>query len=379
MDGENLLFSDGWTAGDVGFSFDPGASASGVDNSVMRGDTGMETPGMAAPVDPLEPSNNRFVRLFEASAPEDRLGTALFGRGELQGSGQDKDGKAFMASYEASAEHPGLMEEGFSVNPFMKEVKGAAPDAGGSQAGGDTGQANPVAPPPHAGQPGAQSASDKFKMRPDLGDSVKEFESGDRGAGTVSNPRADDKGGVSYGTYQFTSMHKGAVGGTVKVFLESQEGKQYAPEFSGLVPGSAEFSNKWREISSREPEALHQAERDFIYRTHYLPSAKKADDSGLDINNPAIQDMVWSTSVQHGPGGFRSVLNNTVKTDPDLRTKSAEDQLKEIYWARSGFVGPNQWAVGGGRYFGSPQKQPGEFEVVRARNEAYQLEKAKMR
>lgn len=284
----------------------------------------------------------------------------------LQSTGQGKDGKAFMASYEDSSEHPGMMEDGFSVNPYLKEVKGAAPGAGGSQAGGDSGQASPAASSSNAGQPGAQSASDKFKMRPDLGDSVKEFESGKRGVGSVSSG-VNDPGGVSYGTYQFSSAK-----GTAGEFIASPEGKKYAPEFAGLAPGSAEYSAKWKELAARDPDGLHQAEKEFIYRTHYLPQAQRAADKGLDMNNPAVQDAVWSGTVQHGPAGFGKVLNKAEESDPYFKYRSTEDQLKEVYWARSGSAGGNAWGSRGGRYFGNPQNQPGEFEVIRARNDAYQ-------
>ncbi len=131
-----------------------------------------------------------------------------------------------------------------------------------------------------------------------LGSLSEKYETGGRGPGTVSSG-AGDPGGVSYGVYQMTSRD----GGTVAAFVGQRE-FPWAKEMAGLVPGSAAFSARWREIAAREPERFRAAQHDFVRRTHFEPlAARLRRDYGLEVatRSPALQDVVWSTAVQHGP------------------------------------------------------------------------------
>ncbi len=148
----------------------------------------------------------------------------------------------------------------------------------------------PVAPPPSAGVGGSAPT---FV----LGGLSAKFEG--HGLTTISSG-VGDPGGVSYGTYQLKSQPDG---GTVKQFV-SQPDFPFRNDFAGLVPGSAQFSAKWRDIASRFPENFKAAEHEFIKRTHYDPlCAKIESDDGVDIAHcsHALQDVVWSTAVQFGP------------------------------------------------------------------------------
>ena len=63
------------------------------------------------------------------------------------------------------------------------------------------------------------------------------------------------------------------------------------------------FGDKWREIAAREPQASFLAQHAFIERTHYSRVVNHvADAAALDINtrSRAVQNVVWSMSVQHG-------------------------------------------------------------------------------
>lgn len=129
-----------------------------------------------------------------------------------------------------------------------------------------------------------------------LGKLSEKYETGGRGPGTVSSG-AGDSGGVSYGSYQLATNRN-----RPQEFL-ANEGKQWASEFKGLQPGTAKFSAKWKEIAAREPEAFQAAQHNFIQRTHYDVTAANIKNNGLDISqrSAALRDVVWSTSVQHGP------------------------------------------------------------------------------
>ncbi len=356
--------------------------------------------GQTSTPDPLGPSSIPFVNAYEASPKSDRasadkysLGTqglgglllnsdslqtdakpsfGLFKSGEaFQGNEQrplitPKSGEPMIASFEAAQNQQGQLA-GNGGNGFLA-----------SNVNNDAGNAGQVTDDPLKGvNPFNKTAplTEAPQVRPDLGESTKRFESGTKGPSTVSNPKNkdEDKGGVSYGTYQFSS--EWGAGGTVKEFLKSPEGQKFAAEFKDLTPGSPEFTAKWQQIAATDADGLHQAEKAYIYRTHYQPNAKVAADMGLDMDNPAVQDAVWSSSVQHGPGGFQKVLRGVENSNPNMKTMSTEDQLKAIYWARQPRVLAKDWNSRGGRYFGLNATDMGEFETVNALNKAYNNQK----
>lgn len=165
----------------------------------------------------------------------------------------------------------------------------------------------------------------------ELGSLSAKYESGQNGAGTVSSGKGD-AGGVSYGTYQMTS--KGKTGGTVGKFLrDSNSGKRYANQFIGMQPGSSKFTEKWKEIAENDKE-FGLLQHEFIKITHYdVLSEKVKNDLGLDINNRSkvLQDVLWSTSVQHG--GRTSIFNQALKS-VDLSEMSDYDIIKAVYKER---------------------------------------------
>lgn len=127
-----------------------------------------------------------------------------------------------------------------------------------------------------------------------LGDTVKHFESGKAGAGAVSTGKGD-AGGASYGTYQLASKT-----GTLQNFLKKSG---YSDQFKGLTPGSSEFNAKWKEIAKSDPK-FGEAQHEFIKGTHYDPQMKKLQKAGIDLSQKgkAVQESIWSTSVQFGGG-----------------------------------------------------------------------------
>jgi len=135
-----------------------------------------------------------------------------------------------------------------------------------------------------------------------LGQTSKKFESGGRGAGTISTGKGDH-GGMSYGTYQLSSKM-----GTVQDFLKSSK---YGKEFEGLTPGSADFNAKWKQIAAQDPE-FGAAQHDFIKSSHFDPQMAKLKKAGIDLSDrgAAVQDAIWSTSVQFG--GRSSVIQQAL-------------------------------------------------------------------
>lgn len=149
-----------------------------------------------------------------------------------------------------------------------------------------------------------------------IGQTSERFESGGRGAGTISSGRGD-LGGASYGTYQLSSNT-----GTLDRFLEdSGYGDKIESRarsmYEGLNKGGSYdnlnerfrkhyFDMAWRQQAAADP-AFAEAQHDFVKRTHYDPAMKVLQSRGIDLSKRgrAVQDALWSTSVQFGAGSIR--------------------------------------------------------------------------
>jgi LysM repeat protein len=129
-----------------------------------------------------------------------------------------------------------------------------------------------------------------------LGTLSAKYETGGRGPGTVSTG-AGDPGGVSYGSYQMATKM-----GTVARFV-SQSGFKWTRDFQGLAPGTAQFTAVWKRIAAEQTADFQNAQHSYIKQTHYdLLAAKIFADNAVDVNtrSRALQDVIWSTAVQHG-------------------------------------------------------------------------------
>ncbi|WP_064504785.1 peptidoglycan-binding domain-containing protein [Frateuria defendens] len=123
-----------------------------------------------------------------------------------------------------------------------------------------------------------------------LGQTSASYESGLAGAGAISTGKGDH-GGVSYGSYQFSS-----VTGTLKEYLDQSP---YGPQFHGLTPVTPAFDAKWQELARTDP-GFGQDQHDFVGRSHYSAQARALQARGLDLSGRgmAVQDALWSTAVQ---------------------------------------------------------------------------------
>lgn len=149
-----------------------------------------------------------------------------------------------------------------------------------------------------------------------LGELSAKYETGGRGPGTVSTG-AGDPGGVSYGSYQMASKMG------VPTRFVTQSGFPWLADFRDLQAGTAPFTACWKRIATAESEAFQRAQHAFIKKSHYdLLAAKILNEDDLDVNTRcrALQDVVWSTAVQHGgatPIVHRALANVSLpKTDP---------------------------------------------------------------
>jgi hypothetical protein len=161
-----------------------------------------------------------------------------------------------------------------------------------------------------------------------LGFMAKQYESGKMGTSAIGFDRT---GGSSYGAYQIATKT-----GTMDRFMNYL--KENNPEaYERLsragdpnVPGGGNFGKEWKKLA--EEGKLQESEKDFIKKTHYDVGIGKLKDEGLQKmlgESKALQEVMWSTSVQHGGGGASQIFNKVYK--PGM---SQEDLIKGIYAER---------------------------------------------
>ncbi len=76
------------------------------------------------------------------------------------------------------------------------------------------------------------------------------------------------------------------------------------------------FGAKWRAIAASDPAAFQAGQKAYIIRSHFEVSAKLINArTGYDIHNAsnALQQVTYSTSVQHGANGGASIVSNAIK------------------------------------------------------------------
>ncbi len=172
------------------------------------------------------------------------------------------------------------------------------------------------------GQPGAA------QVMPGLGGMAARFESGSAGSSAVG---WDSTGGTSYGKYQIASKT-----GTMNKFMEHLKAtnpEAYA-RLSKAGPADAgkdgAFAQEWKKLAGEGK--LAQSEHEFIKKTHYDVGAAGLKDKNLQDmlgKSKALQEVMWSTSVQHGGGGASGIFNKVFKEG-----MTEQDLIKAIYAER---------------------------------------------
>lgn len=128
------------------------------------------------------------------------------------------------------------------------------------------------------------------------------YETGNRGPGFISDT-AGDKGGASYGDYQLA-----ANAGSLSGFLKETK---YGSQFKGLTPASSSFNTKWKQVARTDSD-FGVAHYNYIDKRNYQPVRKAADALGVPSTN-AVNQALFSTGVQHGSGGGRSIVQKIYK------------------------------------------------------------------
>jgi hypothetical protein len=177
---------------------------------------------------------------------------------------------------------------------------------------------------------GAMVAPPRAKSTPALGSLSKKYEA--TGPGTVSTG-AGDAGGVSYGSYQFSSKT-----GTAQAFVTSLKSSHPSGSqaLAGKKPGTSAFSTAWKKLAAKDPSGFDQAQHDYVKKTHYDPAASGVKSrTGLDVSkrSAALRDVLWSTAVQHGPGGAPGIFKVALHGRDPSKVSDAEI-IKAVYAER---------------------------------------------
>jgi len=154
------------------------------------------------------------------------------------------------------------------------------------------------------------------------------YESGKRGSVAIGY---DHAGGASYGKYQIAYKV-----GTLARFMDflvveyPDVHASLAPHWSTAGSTKGAFAQEWRRMA-RAGE-LMDSEHMFIKATHYDAAYKKMNTSAqfmVDASH-AIQQVLWSTAVQHGPSGGCKVFNQA----EDIGGKNKTAFIKAVYARR---------------------------------------------
>lgn len=210
-------------------------------------------------------------------------------------------------------------------------------------------------------QPGASAASgggaSSAAIGTGLGAVAEKYESAGRGSGTVG---WDKSGGTSYGKKQISSK-AGAMTDFLK-FLEKTGKGDVAKKLrdAGIEKDTGSTSGKavdvWKEVAASG--ALGNSENEFLGQG-YQTALKGLKDKSLQsrINESrALQEMLFSTAVQHGPAGAQKIMNSVFK--PGM----TDEQLVKAVYAERG-------ADGGMKHFGKSKPNERAGVVNRFGNE----------
>ncbi|MGA1047467.1 MAG: hypothetical protein ACO3UU_05620 [Minisyncoccia bacterium] len=147
-----------------------------------------------------------------------------------------------------------------------------------------------------------------------LGQTSKTYESGNKGPGTINDytgGAGNDLGGASYGSYQLASFLPNTMkNGKARPvthnppIIQFINFTKFKDKFKKLTPATPAFDNKWKEIANEFPSEFELEQYLFIKQKYYFVLLANLQRQGLDLSTrgPSVQDLIWSTAVQLGPG-----------------------------------------------------------------------------
>lgn len=179
--------------------------------------------------------------------------------------------------------------------------------------------------------------SRKFDVSDDasLGQLSEKYE-GRASAGTISSG-AGDKGGVSFGKYQFASK----TGGLASFMEELKESNpEYydkltadGGEFYRNKNANSQFQENWKKLAAEDPN-FAKVQDEIAKKKWFDPTAKKFKDiTGVDPeSSKALANAIWSAGIQHGG------VDKIFQMSGIEEGQSQEEMIRRLYGARANYV-----------------------------------------
>ncbi|GHV55010.1 hypothetical protein FACS1894206_08940 [Deltaproteobacteria bacterium] len=194
-----------------------------------------------------------------------------------------------------------------------------------------------------------KSADGKNSTDGNVGRLAARFESGGEGVAAIGYDR---HGGTSYGKYQISSR-----AGTMRNFIGYL--KTEAPDIAERLEKAGPMNtwskrgkmpDAWQQIAAENPDRFERLQEKFIRASHYEPAMRAiAEKSGIPMDNMplALQEVVFSTAVQHGPHAATRIISSALgqigeqrldpaSNPPENLAKAQENLIRKIYDNRSG-------------------------------------------
>ena len=159
--------------------------------------------------------------------------------------------------------------------------------------------------------------------RENFGFLSRRFESG--GALATISGGTGDPGGVSFGPYQLSSKK-----GSVKNFVEhiKKHYDQNSPlweltRHNDWTNGNGKFASTWKALANSNPEELGKANREFVRPRYFNEPLQRLSQQNPKLaqrieESPALQELFFSVSIQHGEfGGVQGIFNRAQKKCTD--------------------------------------------------------------
>lgn len=204
--------------------------------------------------------------------------------------------------------------------------------------------------------PPQEPAAPTGKVDPSkLGSVSARYESNGNPATINKYANGADLGGASYGAYQFASYLRGANTPTRSSVTQQQIKtspintfirRSGLTQFNGLSPATPEFDAAWKQWANADKAASLAVQHKYIEQNYYQVSVAKLPQS-ITQRGLAVHEMIWSMSVQMGPGGaankIRAIVGNV---DPSVCDHIVVDKVysSRVDTVQSDFrSSPNLW------------------------------------
>ncbi len=183
------------------------------------------------------------------------------------------------------------------------------------------------------------TAQAKASLLPVTGELSAVFESGKDGISAVGYDR---RGGTSYGKYQIASRV-----GSMGLFLNflNEHEPDWAQRLRKAGPANTRsrwggMPSEWKKIAAENPKRFEELQDAFILATNYQPAVDGImAKANIDVAalSPALQEVLWSTAVQHGPNGASNIFTKAAQVAQGKKSQNFDKVLiEEVYRTRKG-------------------------------------------